>query len=360
MILLELPAELLHLIFAFVGSSTFRSDLSRLTVSKSWYEFAQPTCFQYFYTAPKTLARLHSSPHKASLPLLTNRMEILDLNLKGFEDWNSIRRSLKPTGITSFITNAEREYAPVWMMELNLFLYHLLTLRKQSRKLHTLRIQTNFDLDLTNNVFRGYNKYLFPSTTNALLLGSTLRSLDLDIFGTYEVPFRDKGHGEKFHICHTITTLFTTLKRLQLRTACICPLVLRPQSHGTNLPLREILINLSLSEEPTKAVGSKHTRRCCPEDEEVYLESDLYGQELYLLRADLIEEARALVTRLAAPKMVRILWHKSLSPDLSAFDVLTGRNLKLKKGAEWDDEGKPFKDAGSDLRGLKRCRKPSW
>ncbi len=361
MALLDIPAELLHLVFDHVGSSNFRSDPSRLTVSKKWYEFAQAACFQDFYITPRTLSRLLSSSYKTTaLPLVTDNMEILDLNLTGFHDWSLIRRNLKVTGVTNCTTYNESEYAPVWMIELNQFLCKLLTIRKQARKLRTLRIQTSFDSDLKDTVFRGYRMYLFPSTTNALLSGSMLRSLDLDICGTYQVPVQAQRRGSGLHVCQTIASLFTTLRRLRLRTSCVCPLVLRPRSNDTNLPLREILINLSLSEEPRKGAESKHTQRCCPEDEEVYLESDLYGQELFLLRADLIEEAQALVTRLAAPKVVRILWHKSLSPDLSAFDVLTGRNIRLEKGADWDEEAKPIKDVGSGSRALKLRRKSSW
>jgi hypothetical protein len=91
MSLLQLPTETLTQIFNYVGSSYFRSDLSRLTVGKEWNKFARTACFQDSYVTQKSLERLLSSPYEeSSLALVKDSVETLGLDLKGFEDWDSI------------------------------------------------------------------------------------------------------------------------------------------------------------------------------------------------------------------------------------------------------------------------------
>jgi hypothetical protein len=45
---------------------------------------------------------------------------------------------------------------------------------------------------------------------------------------------------------------------------------------------------------------------------------------------------------------VRIVTHALPSIQMRAFDVLAGRNLTLKEGADWDDDGKTFEEQVSD------------
>lgn len=72
-------------------------------------------------------------------------------------------------------------------------------------------------------------------------------------------------------------------------------------------------------------------------------------QEGFLqLKADMEEQARVLVAQMTAPKIVRILTHALPSIEMRAFDVLTGRNLTLNEGAEWDDDGEAIEEEVSD------------
>ena len=47
-------------------------------------------------------------------------------------------------------------------------------------------------------------------------------------------------------------------------------------------------------------------------------------------------------------KIVRVLTHTLPKIKMQAFDVLTGRNVTLSEGAEWDDDGEAVEDEVSD------------
>ncbi|KAH4902994.1 hypothetical protein HBI56_121510 [Parastagonospora nodorum] len=66
------------------------------------------------------------------------------------------------------------------------------------------------------------------------------------------------------------------------------------------------------------------------------------------LKADMEKQEQVLVAQMAAPKIVRILTHALPSIEVRAFDVLTGRNVTLIEGAEWDDDGEANEDEVSD------------
>jgi hypothetical protein len=59
-------------------------------------------------------------------------------------------------------------------------------------------------------------------------------------------------------------------------------------------------------------------------------------------------QAQVLVAQMAVPKIVRILAHALPRIEMRAFDVLTGRNVTLSEGAEWDDDGEANEDEVSD------------
>ena len=60
------------------------------------------------------------------------------------------------------------------------------------------------------------------------------------------------------------------------------------------------------------------------------------------------KQAHVLVSQMAAPTIVRVLTHALPSIEMRAFDVLTGRNVILSEGAEWDDDGEAVEDEVSD------------
>ncbi|OAL50497.1 hypothetical protein IQ07DRAFT_587152 [Pyrenochaeta sp. DS3sAY3a] len=341
--LLELPPETLIRIFDYVGSSYFRSDLSRLTVCKQWSRFALPACFQEFHVTQKTLRRLLSSRYvESSLPLVKDSLETLDLDLKGFEDWNST--SVSPHNsqagtvldVSYWIGAHGRAVLAAWTAKLNNDLSYLATIYKQSRKLRILRIQATGELHPLL-WFLERRDYIFLSTIHAFLSSSSITSLELDLCGTRLVPDESQEHGEGFHTCTSIAALLTTLRHLRLRMHTICADVLKPQQHSTNLRLNEILINLSLINGSPPITSAYHAT-CCGSSP---------GGIVQLI-ADMEKQAQDLAAQMAAPRMVRILTHTLPNFEFRAFDVLTGKNVALSKGAEWDDDGEAIEDEVSD------------
>ncbi|KAK4664203.1 uncharacterized protein QC763_0083540 [Podospora pseudopauciseta] len=334
MALLKLPPETLIQIFDHVGSSYFRSDLSRLTVCKQWSEFAHTACFRDLYVTQKILRRLLSSPYvESSLRLVKNSVETLDLNLKGFEDWDSIPLSgHDPQAVNVWNGAHGHAVRATWTTELNNDLLYLAAIIQQSRRLRILRIQATSELHPLLR-FLERRDYLFLSTICAFLSVSNLTSLDLDLCGTRLIPHQSQERGEGIHVCTSIAALLTTLRRLRLRMRSICADVLRTPQHCTDLKLNEMLINLSLSNESPVTTSAAHAT-CCGSSTEGFLQ----------LKADMEKQAQVLVAQMAAPKIVRILTHALPRIEMRAFDVLTGRNVALSEGAEWDDEGEVIED----------------
>jgi hypothetical protein len=268
MSLLQLPTETLIQIFDYVGSSYFRSDLSRLTVCKEWNEFACTACFREFYVTQKTPERLLSSPYaQSSLALVKDSVETLDLDLKGFEDWDSIpvsqhdSEAVNVLNVSSWDSAHGRAARAAWTTELNNDLLYLATIIKQSRKLCILRVQGTSELHPLLRLLERRD-YLFLSTIRAFLSASNLATLELDLCGTRLIPHQSQKHGEGSHVCTSIAALLTTVRRLRLRMRSICADVLKPGQHNTNLRLNEMLINLSLSSESPLTTFAAHAT-CC-------------------------------------------------------------------------------------------------
>lgn len=139
MSLFELPPETLIQIFNYVGSSYFRSHLSRLAVCKQWSKFVRSACFRDFYVTQETLRRLLSSPYvETSLPLIKDSVEFLDVVLKGFDDWDSIplsrhdSQSVNVPNVSTWDGLHGHAVRAAWTTELDNHLLHLATIIEQS------------------------------------------------------------------------------------------------------------------------------------------------------------------------------------------------------------------------------------
>ena len=113
----------------------------------------------------------------------------------------------------------------------------------------------------------------------------------------------------------------------------ICPCVLRPQHHDTSLRLREVLINLSLSNESPVTPWTAHSVRCGSP-----------GEGLLELEADIKDQAEALAARMVSPKPIRILTHSLSRLEKWSLDVLTGKRMILADDMAWEDDGKTIED----------------
>jgi hypothetical protein len=138
-------------------------------------------------------------------------------------------------------------------------------------------------------------------------------------------------------MCSSIAALLLMLQRLRLRMRNICTNVLKTREHSNNLCLDAVLINLSLSNESLLTTSVVHAT-CC----------GFYLGGFLSLKANMDKQAQSLVTRMANPKVVRILTHALPCIEMRAIDVMTGRNVRLREGAEWDDDGEIINDEVSD------------
>ncbi|KAF1979311.1 hypothetical protein BU23DRAFT_576932 [Bimuria novae-zelandiae CBS 107.79] len=220
----------------------------------------------------------------------------------------TLRRLLSSPYVESslpLVKDSGRAVRAAWTTELNNDLLYLATIIKQSRKLRILRI---LRIQATKR-----RDYLFLSTIRAFLSASNLTSIKLDLCGTRLIPHQSQEHGEGFHVCTSIAAPY--------------------YATTTNLRLNEMLINLSLSNESPLTTSAAHAT-CCGSSPGGFLQ----------LKADMEKQAQDLVAQMAAPKIVRILTHALPSIEMRAFDVLTGRNVTLSEGAEWDDDGEAIED----------------
>ncbi|KAK0667270.1 hypothetical protein QBC41DRAFT_228903 [Cercophora samala] len=327
--LLKLPPEILIQIFDHVGSRYFRSDLSRLTVCKRWNQFAHIVCSRQLYITPRILRQMVLSPYvESSLHL----METLDLELEGFV----MRRPETVLDSNSYSWNS----APgLWSLrrrvrELNDDLAHLASIMRQSQRLCTLRIKAIFGSDY----FQVGSKYLFSSTIRSLLLStSNLSVLELDLCSTHPEPQDHPHHGDDSHVCPMIATLLPTLRCLRLRMPVICSDALKPPQHCSDpLRLRVLLVSFVLPSTDPVYNEPVLTIRCGGPGRFVRLRQ--------VVRGDMVRQSRVLAARMSAPKMVRILTHVLASGELGGVDVLTGKEIKLREGAEWDDDGEAVED----------------
>jgi hypothetical protein len=216
-----------------------------------------------------------------------------------------------------------------FMTALNKDLDQLANITQQFHRLHTLRIQAwGFPCP---QPFDSAEDYLPLPTMQALLLVENLRVLVLDLSTGF--PNSTGQQGNDHHICPAIGALLCTLRTLHLRMRSICPDVLVPRDPNISLQLSEVVINLSLMENLPGVTSAAHSKRCGSQ-----------GGGLLQLKADLCEQAEALVTQMAFPKVMRILTHSLPQFETNSLDVLSGKTMILEDGSAWDDDGKTVEE----------------
>ncbi|KAL2194381.1 hypothetical protein P885DRAFT_71445 [Corynascus similis CBS 632.67] len=189
----------------------------------------------------------------------------------------------------------------------------------------------NKDLDQLAIITQHVEDYLPLPTMQALLLVENLRVLVLDLSAGFLNWAGQQGNGR--HICPAIGALLCTLRTLHLRMRSICPDVLIPRDPNISLQLSEVVINLSLTEELPGITSAAHSKRCGSQ-----------GGGLFQLKADLCEQAEALTTQMAFPKVMRILTHSLPQFETNSLDVLTGKTMILENGSAWDEDGKTVEE----------------
>lgn len=338
MALLRLPSEIILQIFEDVGSSYFRLNIERLTISKLWCDFALSMCFQDLRISQRTLKQLFDPPYKqTSLRCAMSSMKSMSLTLVGFDRWK-----LSPKDSDNDVSRTRRggrRRQEDWIADIDLHLIRLNMVLRGSPKLRSLRIHATSELH-PGHLILGRRSYLIFPRIRDLITIENLTSLELDLCGTQLKQGDGFWRGQGNHICPQIAMLLKSLHRLRLRLRCICPEAVRLPQDTSNLRLEEMIINLSIYYESAIIKSVYHASRC-----EAYIEP---FPELY---ADMEREILLLVPKLASPKMVRILSRQGPDKALLAFDAMIDRTVRLSEDAEWDDEGELERDDEGELEG---------
>lgn len=101
----------------------------------------------------------------------------------------------------------------------------------------------------------------------------------------------------------------------------ICAGVLRLQHYDSRLRLREVIINLGLSNGSMMTTPETHSTQCS---------STCVG--FLKLKADTEEQGEALAAHMKSPKIIRILAHSIPQLEIRSLDILTGKCMVLADG----------------------------
>ncbi|KAF5977367.1 hypothetical protein FBULB1_6587 [Fusarium bulbicola] len=328
MSLLRLPPETLKQIFDHLVSSFFHEDIGRLTVCKRWFDFALPECLKCITLSQEALSNLVISATSAKPSPLEKFLETLNLNLGVYQDEDSISPpspwELLTAPPTAPNDAARDKSVETWTKALNDDLAHLAIIVQKSHRLRVLRISAR--RCLLFNPVSSPEDYLSLSTIRAFLSVESLSVLVLDLPGT---SLDSSGQeGDECHICPSIAALLPTLRTLHLRMRTICPDALKVQDPDSTLRLGTVVINFSLLTDQLSMAAATHSAPC-----------DSHGGGLIQLRMDMQEQAEALVTRMVSPKTMRILTQTLPQFDTMSLDVLSGKIMKLRDDAAWDEDG---------------------
>jgi hypothetical protein len=329
--LLQLPPEILREIFDLVGAPFFRQDISRLTISKSWYQFARLTYFKNIQLNQDNLLRFISisSPQKTSL--LKTNLHILKILITIHEfqasPGSGIAARNEGSPSTGSYGHDRTEVAENYLYD---GLARLAAITQRAQSLHHLQI--NVWTPTSNDVVGNPKVYVQPSMIQSLLQVQSLATLVLDI------PYNlSKNNTKPIHLCAVISDLLPQLRRLRLRMYSICPDVLKLRNPDCTLHLSELIINLSLKIDLPGITSASHSKRC-----------QSPGGGLLQLRTDLQHQAEELAGRMASPKLMRVLSQPLPGFRTQSFDILTGKTTNLDEGMDWNEDGSTLEESESE------------
>ncbi|EFQ99192.1 hypothetical protein MGYG_02206 [Nannizzia gypsea CBS 118893] len=327
--LLGLPAELLLWVLELLSASFYRDDIRRLTVCKQWYPAAHVVFYSDIYLQAESLSRFLLRPsHSTSDDSSKHKWNHLAIELRGFESWDSTyAQGLDDQAIQASLGS--------WTRNLNSDLTKLATWLQGSRTLRTLRFTawSEFNPKLPMLPRREY--ILMDKILGLLSLGR-LSVLELDTCGSNFIH-QDESQlhsRHQMHICQDIAALLPQPHRLRLRMREICPLVLYTQDSAVPY-LRSVIVNLSLSNEPSGITAASYSRRCGSSDRSGSLK----------LRSDMEGQATRLAEQMTHPATVRVIFHPhngcfASGWKLQYFEILTRKRATLQPFMPWDGDGK--------------------
>lgn len=346
--LLHLPPEILVTILNFVGPDHFRKHAGCLAISKAWYRFARPVLLSRIHLSTSTLRSglLRALGDPGTLAATQRHTTAVTLCLDppspdGSSDEQHVGYVLDPgTGLTQVGTD---------LVELGSVLCGFTRLR--SLRIHPGQDEIRLELHILAGLVSQLRR---------------LTSLDIDLanveYMETEIPA---------HMCTSISALLPSLVSLRCRLPYLvrtfprsaamgrltrdnqCEQILgpppengQPVPHSTGrsnegpsqLPLKELIVNTSISEWSPRVTGYSFTQHC-----------DRIYERLYPIdgpsRSRLQSRMSSLTSQCPNLTLVRLISHQMPSLDWCALDALSGNKLWMPPGSSWDADGEVIDEA---------------
>ncbi|KAI9804832.1 MAG: hypothetical protein M1825_001200 [Sarcosagium campestre] len=347
MSLISLPTELLYMILEELGPETFQEDINRLLVCKAWYRLALPICYQRVCLTSRNLDQV--SRVAAAYDVIIDNVKSVVLSLSGCDDWPPADGS----SLSAFeLSPAETDAASRWFGKVECALENVVEMLEEADKLEKLQFTALSQLNVARLPFPPPQDYLYGPTIYQLLDTSLsherLTVLELDTGGSALKQSWDTY--EEVHLCPLIASSFTHLRRLRLRMWRICPDVIKVLTSGI-ASLEVVVINISLKHPLRMDCRSwLWWSHCCGAevhywDHEYWPDPFMDSNEAYPTMVEAATQAKPALPKL---RFLRVLSHIPAHKGLVAVDCLSGTNLMLPEGADWEDDG----SVDTDNRGL--------
>ncbi|KAF4438781.1 hypothetical protein FACUT_4654 [Fusarium acutatum] len=241
--LLYLPPETLVQIFTYVGPLFFQKDITRLTVSKRWFEFARSTCYQHVTFSPERLRAFVSSKSVERPDIFRDNVQALALNFGIHRGPLNAVSSWEPMGNDLYSTlareTAEARSSSIRFKNLDADLGQIGIILQQAPKLRFLRIEAYGSP--TRSQPDG-PAIIYHSTMKTVLSVEHLTSLVMDLPG--RILSLKEDRERTCHICPMIGAILHRLLHLRLRMRRICPDALRSRDPTEDLRLNRVVINM--------------------------------------------------------------------------------------------------------------------
>jgi hypothetical protein len=314
MTLLNLPTELLFYILSYLGLKFLRQDIRRLCVSRKWFEIAWQFLLQDISLTGDSLIEFGRDINYLSRTV--SHIITVDIRLQGFVDWEMLRREdlfMTPDG-------APPEVIEAWTGRLDVAMRNLAATLPRCSRLKSLRIKAGPESDEISISREGY---LMANPLASILSLNQLTSLDIDTAGSN--PNRMGG----IHLCCSINSILPSLERLRCRMDSICEKLLEPPAPGIQVNLKEVLINMSISQLCSGYYGWYYPEPCRP----------TCIREAIMAREKMIKKAVQFARRLKNPRMVRLVMHGVPSLRMFTYDAVKVRRMELDIRDPWDADG---------------------
>ncbi|KAL2793446.1 hypothetical protein BJX66DRAFT_305876 [Aspergillus keveii] len=336
--LLDLPNELLGVIFRYIGQAFFKDDFCRVIICKRWYTFAIREYLREINITPKKVYRLlHSTTKGQSIELLQSHAHDIrftthdfypfqaeetedeDTTLEPLKQWvRSLHdhiRELIPTlaGCTPLQNLSFRTWRGVYGL-------YAASEQDKDKKYWLTTLAEEFTISLT-------------TVADVISIGysNSLTSLELDLRGCECVATRDEDNLSSSHICPLVAGLLSRnhLRRLSICVHSVCPSVLQPVSvpepETATIWVEELVLNI------TPHIG-KLSQLCYGDGRE---EAVPYVFE---------QLARNLLSQMAHPKIFRVVSHDHPTPEsidiayyLRVYDAIADE-ARLAECVPWTGE----------------------